>query len=126
MARCTRNVESSIQFYREAADTRPFEIDLFATLPIKELSLLSECNYHDESRFWMFLPATEPMNLLDGNYQFLRMVNPDFRDIKLFADHVSSLLPLSAVRAPNVHRPSVCHREDLAAILGESRQARPW
>lgn len=64
---CTPHVE----YERQASESGNtwFEIDLLASKHIEqkaiELILLTECKYHDESRFWFFLPYTS-----EGRWRF--------------------------------------------------------
>ncbi len=52
--------EPRYEYMRPNREGEPvwFEVDLVASSPAGELNLLIECKYHDEQRFWFFLPCT--------------------------------------------------------------------
>jgi hypothetical protein len=69
------SVQSNIRYRREPDAPRSFEIDIDAKSGQlnrdTELRLLTECKYHDASRFWMFLPRPDPSSSVGGDEQIL-------------------------------------------------------
>ncbi len=58
------HLETRLEYQRQLTESSPwFELDLIARSgednKDTELGLLTECKYHDTSRFWMFLPLDE-------------------------------------------------------------------